>query len=251
MVSKYYGIRMLIRGLLFENLGDRKTNYKMIFLAGGPGSGKSTLLQELGIADAFTTCNVDDFFEPALAQAGIDPNLDKLDRDFRRLKKEKQKFEEAGEEVPAAFAEEYAKVKAHKKMEGSLFWDSFGKFKEMKKEQCEVGSNFIIDGTAGNKKRILEEKSKYESMGYDCAMIMVELDTEVSIQRNRARGAKGGRQLPDFVVRRSADSVLPNKEAYQQAFGDAFFLVSNLGSFEEFQESINSIAPQLESFLAR
>lgn len=246
-MDKGYQIRMVIRSIISESIGRRQDGYKMIFLAGAPGSGKSTLIKELGLL-GFTTCNIDDFFEPALEEHGVSPNLAKLEEDFLAIRALKKSAEAKGEEISPEAMERYDHLLSFRKLEKSLFFQSITKFRALKVEQCNIGANFIVDGTASNLRAILKEKQVYEDAGYDCAMIMVDMDPEVSVQRNRARGEKGGRQLSDFIVRRSAQSVMPNKEPYEQSF-EHFWVVSNLGSFPEYQAAIKKIAPEIEKFL--
>jgi thymidylate kinase len=87
-------------------------------------------------------------------------------------------------------------------------------------------------------------------MGYDCAMIMIDIDVETSQQRNQARGQKGGRSIWNDIIYRQGKKMPDNAKLYQELFGDdRFFLVSNKGTFNEYKENIESIRPQIEQFM--
>jgi len=132
----------------------------------------------------------------------------------------------------------------------SLFGQATSEFKKQVGEVCQLGSNFIIDGTAANYKRTAEELKRFTEMGYDCAMILVDIDVEISQQRNIDRGKKGGRSIYGTIIWRQGQSMSGNPELYQELFGpDRFFLVPNRGSFEEFKEQIEGIRPSVQAFM--
>ena len=87
-------------------------------------------------------------------------------------------------------------------------------------------------------------------MGYDCAMILVDIDIETSQQRNLDRGKKGGRSIYSTIIWRQGQSMSGNTELYQELFEpDRFFLVPNKSSFEEFKEQIETIRPAVQAFM--
>ena len=239
--------RRIIRQLILESVG--KKGYKMIFLAGLPGGGKSTLLRQLGLENQFTNCNIDNFFEPKLMPNFGTMNLHAMKENFfkwHRLRKEKLA---AGENLSDAENQAYEEAASKNRLERQLFIQSINEFKKQIGEVCEIGSNFIIDGTAISPSRTAEDKQKYELAGYDCAMIFVDIDTETSVQRNISRGQKGGRAIWSGIIEDMGPQMAENVAVYEELFADNFFLVSNKGSFEEYLKGIESIREGVDTFM--
>ena len=235
--------------LILESTGT--TGYKMIFLAGLPGGGKSTLLRELAIEDQFTNCNIDNFFEPSLMPNMGTKNLHNLKVNFFRLHKLRKEKLAAGQELSDAEIAEFEEASRLNSLERTLFNQAINKFKEQIGEVCSVGSNFIIDGTAANSKRIIEDADKYKSMGYDVAMIMVDIDPKTSKERNLQRGEQGGRAIHTGIIDDQGKKMPANIPIYRQYFGEDFMMVSNRGTYEEYLEAIQTIRPQLDAFMER
>ena len=147
-------IRRIIRQLILESTGT--TGYKMIFLAGLPGGGKSTLLRQLDIEDKFTNCNIDNFFEPRLVDTLGTKNLHPYSEKFFSYRDIRDKRPLTAEE-----AEDYESAKAQRMKERGLFIDSINQFKAQVDEVCQIGSNFIIDGTAANYRNITKDAEKF------------------------------------------------------------------------------------------
>lgn len=242
-------IRSLIRMIILESTGT--TGYKMIFLAGLPGGGKSTLLRELGISDQFTNCNIDNFFEPTLLPNMGTKNLHKLKLNFLRLHYMRKDKLAQGQELTDAEIAEYEEAARLNSLERSLFNKAINQFKEQIGEVCGVGANFIIDGTAANSKRIIEDAEKYRSSGYDCAMIFVDIDPKTSKERNLQRGEEGGRAIHTDIIDDQGERMPVNIPIYQEYFGDDFMMVSNRGTFDEYLVAIRAIRPQVDLFMER
>ena len=237
------GIRSVIRMLILESVGTK--GYKMIFLAGLPGGGKSTLLRQLGIEDQFTNCNIDNFFEPRLMDTMGTKNLHPASETFFRLRAIRDTRPLTQEELA-----EYEEAKAFRGKERTLFIDSINKFKEQVGEVCQVGSNFIIDGTAANYDAITRDAAKYRAMGYDCAMIFVDIDVDVSVQRNLQRGKDGGRSIYSGIIQDQGERLPGHLEPYQKFFGhDRFFLVDNRGTFDQYKLNIEKIRSGVDAFM--
>jgi len=240
-------IRSYIRMLILESIGT--TGYKMIFLSGLPGGGKSTLLRQLGIEDQFTNCNIDNFFEPSLMPNLGTKNLhDMKDNFFKWHYLRKEKLAQ-GQELTPEEIYEYEEASRKNRLERQLFMTAINQFKEQIGEVCGVGANFIIDGTAINAARTAADKEKYESMGYDCAMIFVDIDPETSVERNIERGRSGGRSIHASIIEDMGPKMAANVDTYSELFGENFFVVSNRGSFEEYKEAIEEIRPGVEVFM--
>lgn len=242
------GIRSVIRMLILESVGT--TGFKMIFLAGLPGGGKSTLVDRLGIGNQFTTCNIDHFYEDDLVDELGTADLAQVEDDYSPLEtKRKAALEGKGPDLTPEERDEHLRLGDIRSRAASMFNSAIKDFKGQVEEVCQIGSNFMIDGTASNQKKILKDKDRYESMGYDCAMIFVDIDTEASVKRNRQRGKRGKRSIASHIIRRQGQRMSGNIEPYEQAFGDNFFLVSNRGTLEDFESAIDAIRPGVTAFL--
>ena len=198
-------IRKLVRLIILET--NSTVGYKMIFLAGLPGGGKTTLLNQLGIANQFTNCNIDNFFEPKLkSQLGTMDLHTPTDR-YTRLKRrmDREGYKPTQEEL-----EQFKKDHHIVSQGASLFGQAHTEFKSQIREVCTVGSNFIIDGTSANYRSTMQKKEDSEDLGYDCAMIFVDIDTETSQERNIARGQKGGRSIYNSIIYRQGQSMPQN-----------------------------------------
>ena len=236
-------MRSVIRMLILES--ETKVGHKMIFLAGLPGGGKSTLLRQLGIEGQFTNCNIDNFFEPRLMDALGTKNLHAYSERFFRYREIRDVRPLTPEEQA-----DYDRTKALRKDEWNLFLDSINQFKRQVKEVCAVGSNFIVDGTAANYKGITADARRFQDGGYDCAMIFVDIDAKTSKQRNIKRGEEGGRAIYTGIIDDQAQRLPGHLGPYKQFFGeDRFFLVSNRGSFDEYQANIELIRPGVQAFM--
>jgi len=248
MYNQQRSVRRLIRQIILESAGT--TGYKMIFLAGLPGSGKSTLLRQLDIDDKFTNCNIDNFYEPLLQDLGT-LDINTATQEYIKLKDKRKAALESGTELSVEEQEEFERLNSIVSNAGSLFSDAIDQFKTQVGEVCEIGSNFIVDGTAVSVKNTTRDKTKYEEMGYDCAMIFVDIDVDTSVQRNEERGKKGGRSIWSNIIKRSGKRMVDsgNIDVYENMFGENFFLVSNRGSFEEYQEAIEEIRPGVQRFM--
>lgn len=241
-------VRSLIRMIILESAGT--AGHKMIFLAGLPGGGKSTLLKQLGIQDQFTNCNIDNFYEPRLRDELGQMDLHTITVEYNRLNKKRKAALEDGTDLQASELEEFERLSDLVSRSGSMFHASINDFRDQVGEVCQIGSNFIIDGTAASRPNTIRDKQKYEEMGYDCAMIFVDIDVDTSVERNIERGKSGGRSIWSQIIRNQGNRVPQNIEPYRELFGpDRFFLVSNRGSFEEYKEAIEEIRPGVQAFM--
>ena len=241
-------VRSLIRKIILESTGT--TGYKMIFLAGLPGGGKSTLLKQLGVENQFTNCNIDNFYEPRLQNDLKQADIHTATVDFRRIKEKRDQALEAGEELSVEEKEEFERLNSLVSRAASMFQSSIKDFKNQIDEVCQIGSNFIIDGTAVSKKKTALDKEKYEQMGYDCAMIFVDIDVDTSVKRNIERGKSGGRSIWSQIIRNQGERIPQNIEPYRELFGeDRFFLVSNRGTFDEYKNAIEEIRSGVQAFM--
>ena len=241
-------LRSVVRMMILES--NSKVGFKMIFLAGLPGGGKSTLVKRLGIGDQFTNCNIDNFYEHQLVPELGTADLAQVEEDYSPLEKKRRKFLDGkGPDLSSKEREEHARLADIRSRAQSMFQGAIKDFKKQVEEVCQVGSNFIIDGTAANAKRIIEDKHRYESMGYECAMIFVDIDVDTSVERNVNRGKEGGRSIANHIIRRQGKGMPENVEPYALEFGENFFLVSNRGTLQDYETAIDSIRDGVDLFL--
>ena len=241
-------LRKTIRRLILES--NSTVGFKMIFLAGLPGGGKSTLVERLGIGDQFTNCNIDHFYEDDLIPELGTADLAQVEDDYSPLEKKRKKWLDGkGPDLTAEEREEHTRLASIRSRAQSMFQGAIKSFKAQVGEVCQIGSNFIIDGTASNAKKIIEDKKRYESMGYECAMIFVDIDVEMSVERNIQRGKKGGRSIANHIIRRQGQGMSGNIEPYAIEFGENFFLVENRGTLEDYHAAIDNIRDGVNQFL--
>ena len=241
-------VRSIIRMLILES--NSTVGFKMIFLGGLPGGGKSTLLKRLGIENQFTNCNIDNFYEGKLKDAVGTSDLAQVEDDYFALHNKRRDFLEGkGPDLTAEEVQEYERLSNIRTVTGGMFQTAIKDFKAQVDEVCKIGSNFIIDGTASNSKMILEQKERFEGLGYSCAMIFVDIDVNTSVQRNIERGKSGGRSIANHIIRRQGKHMHKNIEPYEAAFGSNFFLVENRGTMEDYHAAIDAIKDGVEDFM--
>jgi len=237
------------RKFLKEQEEEPTSKPKAIFMAGGPGSGKSTVLKNLGLKEKIpNVINADDQYEADLKAAGLALNgkpaavshlkavrdeLENLDPDADPAAYKTKEAEAVEAKIPVS---QYAKIFANAQA---------GKKAEYKKYAKSMES-FVVDGTGGNQFLMTQDKSDLEKLGYDVAMIFVDLDVDICKARNTARG-KDGRQLLDKEVESSCAAVAKNYEAYDSLFGQNFFYVNS--EEEKMDAGIAAIQAGIDAFI--
>ena len=242
-------LRNYIRSILLESLAsDVIPGAKMIFMAGSPGAGKSTVLRALKLTPRFSVINPDDWYEPFLVEAGISLDVAGFTQQYFDLVTAIKQGEENGVDV-SVLQQQKDELRPTMSKNMKLFNLARKLAKEKATVLSEEGKDFIIDGTGGNIREITKLKNTYESMGYDTAMIYIEVPLDVSLERNYQRGEKGKRRLHQSAVERSHESVTRNLGEYSAMFGQNFFHIRNVGSYEDFQQNISSIQTDIDTFL--
>jgi len=236
-----------IRALLIETLCPLP---KAVFMAGGPGSGKSTVIHDLGLSQRLKVINPDDAYEESLKAAGIPLDRSKIVERYKELKQEYLKAVEDQDGTLAGELEpEYLSLKAVMSKNMKLFSAARAAAKKTQEQYTCDNENFLVDGTGGNLKQIIKQARELQALGYDVAMVFVDVPEETSLERNRQRGKIGGRRLTDTTVSRSWNAVAKNLEPYRDFFGDNFFYIN--ASKEMFDSSISDALPGVSAFLTR
>ena len=202
---------------------------KAIFMAGGPGSGKSTVLKNLGLKEKMPhVINADDQYEADLEAAGLP--LNGKPEAVARLQAVRDELAEIDpDEDPEAYKVKEAEAVEVKKPV-SLYAKIFANSQKVKKadfkKQSDAQESFVVDGTGGNRSIMIQDKKDLEDLGYDVAMIYVDLDVDICKKRNIERG-KTGRQLLDKEVESSCAAVAKNHKTYKSLFKPNFFYVNS------------------------
>jgi predicted kinase/predicted DNA-binding protein len=167
---------------------------KVIFMAGGPGAGKSTAIKGLGLEkQGFKIVNQDISLQWLAKNHGLPTNM----RDF--TSKQRSKW-------------------------ASLQWEARGiaQRKQIKFEG--KGDGIIVDGTGANKTSMMAQMNAFKRKGYDVSMVFVETSLPTALARNKARKE---RSLTDKIVERTWKSVIENKKAYTEMFGENFIEIKS------------------------
>ena len=88
----------------------------------------------------------------------------------------------------------------------------------------------VVDGTARNLELIQSQYNQFKALGYDCHMVFVNTSLEVALERN----AKRERSVPEYITKKSWETVQANIGKLQNIFGlSNFFVVDNNRSEQE------------------
>ena len=162
--------------------------FKAVFMAGGPGSGKSYAAGKLLGGTGLKSVNSDEIYE-YLARKN---DMDLGDPEVVGSNK--------GQEIRNK-AKHLTKVKQEHFLDGRL--------------------GVILDGTGKDVAKVAKDKQALEQLGYECIMIMVNTDLDVTLQRN----AKRTRTLPAEMLTKMWNTVQSNIGKFQRLFGSANFHV--------------------------
>jgi len=164
--------------------------FKAVFLAGGPGSGKSFIVGKTALsALGMKVINSDEFFERALAKAGMKPTPEDI-------------YSDKGQEL-----RNQAKALTGKYMDHAL--------------NGRLG--LVIDGTGKDYDKIVKQAEKLKKIGYEVAMIFVNTNLESAQARNKKRA----RTLPEKEVATMWQGVQDNIGKFQNFFGAKMFIIDN------------------------
>lgn len=184
---------------IYEGVED-KGLFKAVFFAGLPGAGKSTIASRI-------------------TDGAVSPRHVNTDRSYEFLLK---KFGQ--EATPAA-------------------WAMLGK--QSQSINSEALLNYLngmlplfIDGTSANPIASNNRADIAEQIGYDIAMVWVNIDFDTAMQRMQGRERKVDKEFVEHVYNVISD----NKAGYQQRFGSNFIEVDNSGdNFTEMEGKVFNI----------
>jgi len=158
---------------------------KAIFLAGLPGAGKSTIVSKVN-------------------DGQVQPQIINTDRTYEYLLGKNS-------ETASAMAWELFGPKS-KLMNASILYNAINSTRAM-----------FVDGTSANSGSLIRRSGLLESLGWDVAMIYVNVDYEVALERIATRV----RQVDTDFVQRVYKEMEANKAFYKSKFGSNFIEVDN------------------------
>jgi uridine kinase len=237
------------RKFLKEQEEEPTTKPKAIFMAGGPGSGKSTVLKNLGLKQKIpNVINADDKYEADLKAVGLTLNgKPAAVSNYTSLKNELETLDPTAD--PAAYKEkevEMLKAKEPVSQYARIFNKAQASKKADFKKYAKETVSFVVDGTGGDYNLMAKDKSDLKALGYDVAMIYVDLNVDICKQRNIERG-KTGRQLLDKEVESSCAAVAKNHKTYKNLFKPNFFYVNSEEG--KMDSSIAAIQSGVDAFI--
>ena len=203
----------MITDNLFEGKHDPYI-FKAIFTAGAPGAGKNFIINKLFLGKGLKFIDSDDLFEFLLKRKGLSLDPDSIASD-------------EGQDIRR-------KAKDINKRRLSMLGDN------------RLG--LVINGTARNPYLIEEQKERLEFLGYQAAMIFVDVNISTAIHRNNTRK----RRLDPRLIRSLYHEVYSNISILKNMFDeDSFFTIDNSTSNVKIhqKESFINAAKGIEKFL--
>tara|TARA_Y100001972_G_scaffold31926_1_gene39393 strand:- start:140 stop:826 length:687 start_codon:yes stop_codon:yes gene_type:complete len=155
--------------------------FKAFFLAGGPGSGKTFVTKGSFGGTGLRMINSDNAFEVALKKNNLSLKMPEDEAEARDI------------------------VRARAKATTSSMMDLSIKGR----------LGMVVDGTGRDYDKIKSQVAQLRQLGYDCYMIFVNTSLEVALERN----SKRARSVPEYITRKSWESVQGNIGRFQNLFG--------------------------------
>lgn len=178
---------MLLKDLV-EGIYDPH-NFKALFVVGIPGSGKSTIIKKLTASSGLTVVDPDKFFTQIMAKKGHST----IEKDWD----------------PMQPPPEWTAAQSS--------------FRYLTNLLTENRRGIVID-TAGSYFPFIQETlNQLRALGYDCAMLFVDVDADVAVERQSLRSRKVG----DLKIREYHQLVSNNVPKFKEQFGDNFVMFDN------------------------
>jgi len=194
-------------------------SFKAIFFIGGPGSGKSSIERNLGLgALGLKHMDVDDIRVHMLQKLNLPVRFDKMSPE-QTVKRDE------------------VRMQSREKNE----------MRERGYTQGKLG--LLISCTGREFNRVSDQKDRLEDAGYDTFLIFIESSLEACLQRNRQRGAHGGRQLTDGDLTRAWQDTHSMIPQYKSLFGSDFVRIENTKPIAENQEFLGRVYSSLVRFV--
>ena len=169
------------------------TNLKAIFMVGGPGAGKTNVGKGLQLGRrGYKVVNQDIALEAMKAESGLPAKESDYTAEQRSLR---SKLGAAARKAAVAKFDKYAAA----------------------------GNGMVIDGTGASYNATTKKIKALQDAGYEVHMVVATTPLETAIERNKARAE---RSLPDFVVKKTYESVQESLKKYREDFGDRLYEIN-------------------------
>ena len=169
------------------------TNLKAIFMVGGPGAGKTNVGKGLQLGRrGYKVVNQDIALEAMKAESGLPAKESDYTAEQRSTR---SKLGAAARKAAVAKFDKYAAA----------------------------GNGMVIDGTGASYNATTKKIKALQDAGYEVHMVVATTPLETAIERNKARTE---RSLPDFVVKKTYESVQESLKKYREDFGDRLYEIN-------------------------
>ena len=169
------------------------TKLKAIFMVGGPGAGKTNVGKGLQLGRrGYKVVNQDIALEAMKTEAGLPAKESDYTAEQRSLR---SKLGAAARKAAVAKFDKYAAA----------------------------GDGMVIDGTGASYNATTKKIKALQDLGYEVHMVVAMTPLETAIERNKARAE---RSLPDFVVKKTYESVQESLKKYREDFGDRLYEIN-------------------------
>ena len=188
-----------IRAYLLEGRNDPSI-FHAVFMAGAPGAGKSFVADSMALPAqlGYKEINSDMEFTRYMKEAGLTDDKGAVILD------PKQSYQR---NVVRTVAKRHTKAKQRHAMIGRL--------------------GLVIDGTGANSKKVLSQKKTLEALGYETAMVYVNVSLDTAIESDINRGKAGDRSIGAELVTAKYIQLEKSIDPLKKAFGRRFFEIDN------------------------
>ena len=169
------------------------TKLKAIFMVGGPGAGKTNVGKGLQLGRrGYKVVNQDIALEAMKQEAGLPAKESDYTAEQRSTR---SKLGAAARKAAVAKFDKYAAA----------------------------GNGMVIDGTGASYNATTKKIKALQDAGFEVHMVVATTPLETAIERNRERTE---RSLPDFVVKKTYESVQESLKKYREDFGDRLYEIN-------------------------
>ena len=169
------------------------TKLKAIFMVGGPGAGKTNVGKGLQLGRrGYKVVNQDIALEAMKAESGLPAKESDYTAEQRSLR---SKLGAAARKAAVAKFDKYTAA----------------------------GNGMVIDGTGASYNATTKKIKALQDQGFEVHMVVATTPLETAIERNKARVE---RSLPDFVVKKTYESVQESLKRYREDFGDRLYEIN-------------------------
>jgi len=167
--------------------------FKAVFMVGGPGSGKSLVSKKLLQGTAgWKRINPDTLYEFLMKK-------EKIPLDYRKWTK--------------------AQKKRHEELTARAFSSMAPSLKIFLKNRLPI----LVDRTGRDYAKTMQQKKKLESLGYETAMVFVDVKRKVALKRNIERE----RKMQVKAAKPFDKAIRKVISKYKTAFGNMFYHIDN------------------------